>query len=626
MIFSLKFTRLLIAAFLVCLASSTASSTASAQVVEALAKPEKILMAKRLSDDARNVNLVNIRTMLLQRVHELADPALKEAGTGWNNDFVYATVAHEFFRRINDEDFISLRKKDRKQTEAFLRWLYNNPEVMLNFVEIGPTPQNSRMFFSDWFDIWVQRPESREGMGRKAAIAVAHARACGLIRNHMGPTPPTLTTLARYDWFMNSAKKKVFLRNVAELSHFDLRFVLGAVFSNEDLEWCQNRYQAPGFQWKSADQLHSSYHLTRYREKNASGASPNNGKVFYEKKPETIQVYTEYGGVCVQVSRTGGAFCLAAGIPVFLVTQPDHLAFFWKNTKGRWCAGNDISGWNFSEDYQGVLPWRGPAATIFLYDKFHSDLKTSRESLIHTWAGNALPHPLSRRISFYRKALQKNAFNLEALRALTWAGAASNTGREEIRSFVFDTTLPLLSEHPLVLEDFVKNRRYANYFQGSTSRKSAAEYQERVYKLIALGKGNSATVAATRFFLWSNPPMRVNFGNRSDFLHPKISEHLKNAVMDEKKAMEALQLPLSASMNNTAIAGRFFEYYLLVIKRKPALKSNAVHFLSSMKVDDSTKIIVANWKSQVEAVDSALVKPKKTNVAPTSKERKIPAL
>lgn len=85
-----------------------------------------------------------------------------------------------------------------------------------------------------------------------------------------------------------------------------------------------------------------------YRRKNLQGVSVHAGAAFYDHKPVTLKLYTEYGGVCGAVSKGAAGFLRAKGVPAWAIGQPGHCAFIWKHPGGHWKIGNNISGWNWS--------------------------------------------------------------------------------------------------------------------------------------------------------------------------------------------------------------------------------------------------------------------------------------
>lgn len=67
-----------------------------------------------------------------------------------------------------------------------------------------------------------------------------------------------------------------------------------------------------------------------YRKKNDKGVSVHAGSAFYDHKPITLKLYTEYGGVCGAVSKGAAGFLRSKGVPAYPIGQPGHCAFVWE--------------------------------------------------------------------------------------------------------------------------------------------------------------------------------------------------------------------------------------------------------------------------------------------------------
>ena len=63
-----------------------------------------------------------------------------------------------------------------------------------------------------------------------------------------------------------------------------------------------------------------------YRRKNLQGVSVHAGAAFYDHKPVTLKLYTEYGGVCGAVSKGAAGFLRAKGVPAWAIGQPTNKA------------------------------------------------------------------------------------------------------------------------------------------------------------------------------------------------------------------------------------------------------------------------------------------------------------
>jgi len=374
---------------------------------------------------------------------------------------------------------------------------------MLHFCELGPTNPNCG-FLRDWAEIWQKRPASRSGLGLRAATVLAHLNANGRLYNNLHLNSP-VNTLERYDWFMKSAATGgAFLRDPNKLSNFDLRHVLGALVSNADLEWCQKNYTQNPSSWKSADKIWQFYHSIRYRQRNDKGIHLSAFRAFYENNPQSIEIYSRYGGTCMAQARTGNAYCAAAGVPTFLVTQPNHMAFYWKDTVGNWRRGNEFHGWAWSREYRGVLPWHGTAALAFLYDEFHASLEKSRDSLLLMWLADTIPNFSTRRTELYKAALAKHPLNYEALYALIAMNGSRPLSAENALAFLKGNILAHYAGHPLVVEQILRESIFSS-LRTSKNRRLRYDYWGSVISYFSRAQSHPSsdapTIACLRFLV-----------------------------------------------------------------------------------------------------------------------------
>ncbi len=104
-------------------------------------------------------------------------------------------------------------------------------------------------------------------------------------------------------------------------------------------------------------------------KKNDKGISVHAGSAFYDHKPITLKLYTEYGGVCGAVSKGAAGFLRSKGVPAYPIGQPGHCAFVWKHPNGHWQIGNNLGGWNWASG-SAQIPWKGPIQLVTAYDSF----------------------------------------------------------------------------------------------------------------------------------------------------------------------------------------------------------------------------------------------------------------
>lgn len=434
-----------------------------------------------------------------------------------------------------------------------------------------------------------------------------------------------------------------FLRDVKTMTHFDLRYILGTHFSNSDLEWCQTTYQKPGFAWKDADKIAGSYRITPYRSKNSRGIHVSSTKEFYEGKPLTIETYTQYGGECTAVSRTGAAFTAAAGVPVFLAVQPNHLAYFWKDSTGRWRGANDIFGMNYSRDQKELVPWHGPPSLALLYDEFHNNLENSRNSLITLWTAHSTNTPAQQKPELYKHALQQNPHNYEAFFSLLQHSSVPPRGKEEFRRNFSIENYPCLKNYPLVLEELL-NRMEDGNLAAITSkqnkpppRKASAlgrqqeqAYQHKVYASFISGKEaipGSAHLASLRFFLHQNPELGLSTDGRTHDLNNRIKTFIgKAASINTKRMQEQLETALKSVVKHKEIRTHFIDYYYLLTERNPNLKKQSMVFLETLSKHGLSHDELDNWLVRFAQIKEKRDRPNPTKSTsnPGNKKTKTP--
>lgn len=76
--------------------------------------------------------------------------------------------------------------------------------------------------------------------------------------------------------------------------------------SLEDLAWAQQFIEGKNIKPEQAGGKFTGF--IPYRKKNHRGISIHAGAAFYDNKPITLQLYTEYGGVCGAVSKGAAGF------------------------------------------------------------------------------------------------------------------------------------------------------------------------------------------------------------------------------------------------------------------------------------------------------------------------------
>ena len=96
--------------------------------------------------------------------------------------------------------------------------------------------------------------------------------------------------------------------------------------SLEDLSWAQQFIEKKQIPPEQAGNKFMGF--IPYRRKNLQGVSVHAGAAFYDHKPVTLKLYTEYGGVCGAVSKGAAGFLRAKGVPAWAIGQPGHLRLY----------------------------------------------------------------------------------------------------------------------------------------------------------------------------------------------------------------------------------------------------------------------------------------------------------
>jgi hypothetical protein len=255
--------------------------------------------------------------------------------------------------------------------EPFLIWLANHPDALADYVHGGADGEVCERSFGVWRRIWQECPESREdGAWRRFAIASALVQAQPV--NAMANGKP-IDPVERFKFFKQSADQGALVSSFFKAPVWKLRYVAGSWALDSDLAWVRPAMKP---EIRNQFSVGDACLMVPYIETNAKGVSVQTGSKFYDDKPMTLQLMTEYGGVCGAISRFGASSAHALGVPAFPVAQPAHCAFVWENADSSWKMGNDVYGWGSSAQHDGIrMMWNPRPALIQLYDMARRDEK-----------------------------------------------------------------------------------------------------------------------------------------------------------------------------------------------------------------------------------------------------------
>jgi|GEM_PF-3199719 len=255
--------------------------------------------------------------------------------------------------------------------EPFLTWLANHPAALAAYVHGGADGEVCERSFSVWRQIWQDCPESREdGPWMRFAIASALVQAQPV--NAMANGKP-IDPVARFKFYKQSADEGALVPSFFKSPVWKLRYVAGSWALDSDLAWVRTAMKP---EIRNQFSVGDACMMVPYIETNAKGVSVQTGSKFYDDKPMTLQLMTEYGGVCGAISRFGASSAQALGVPAFPVAQPAHCAFVWENADSSWKMGNDVFGWGASSQHEGIrMMWSSRPVLIQLYDMARRDEK-----------------------------------------------------------------------------------------------------------------------------------------------------------------------------------------------------------------------------------------------------------
>ncbi|MEG0428020.1 MAG: hypothetical protein RR553_09010 [Akkermansia sp.] len=274
-------------------------------------------------------------------------------------------VARYFSSKNVQKNSVCQALKDKE----YIQWLLERPSI---FEELAFANRGNERTLDMLHAIWLKENKKLEGVILNLAI--------GASLNAGEETDEEL--IGKYDFYKQSHADGKLFAQFEMLKPWEMSIVLKTIESIgnvEDLAWAQNHLaKKPKITQDNIGQ--AACGLIPYRDKNKNGISVHAGGAFYDNKPITLKLYTEYGGVCGAVSKGCSGFCRAKGIPSYPIGQPGHCALIWRKPGGNWSIGNNVcGGWIWSEG-NGPIPWKGPTALIQAMDHYLNFGKTEESN------------------------------------------------------------------------------------------------------------------------------------------------------------------------------------------------------------------------------------------------------
>lgn len=287
--------------------------------------------------------------------------------------------------------------KDAKYVE----WLLAHPDIFegLAFSNKGST--NAMGFLRT---LWLKENGKLEGELLNLAVGAA-------LNSDAYPEEAEEELIAKFDFYKQSHADEVLFSQFKTLKPWEMSIVLltiNDIGHVDDFSWAQQHLaQKKGIKPDNIGQ--ASCGLIPYRDKNKDGVSVHAGAAFYDNKPLSLRLYTEYGGVCGAVSKGSSGFCRAKGIPSFPIGQPGHCALVWKKPGDHWVIGNNVcGGWNWAQG-SGPIPWKGSGATILALEHYLS-MDNAEESTAAYYCASLMQKPanIDRMLNYAVKLNRKN--------------------------------------------------------------------------------------------------------------------------------------------------------------------------------------------------------------------------
>lgn len=223
------------------------------------------------------------------------------------------------------EQFFSAAGSEKPYTQAELRdkefttWLSQHPEIFKMLANSGSANRN---VLSVFYQIWKVRDK------KLTPVEISMALGAGLVAN----TFTIDECIAKFNFYQESHHHGKCYPQADTLQPWEWAIIFRGRESLEDLAWAQQFIEGKNIKPEQAGGRFTRF--IPYRKKNGKGISIHAGAPFYDNKPITLKLYTEYGGVCGAVSKGASGFLRSKGVPSYPIGQPGHCAFVWKHPNG----------------------------------------------------------------------------------------------------------------------------------------------------------------------------------------------------------------------------------------------------------------------------------------------------
>ncbi len=494
------------------------------------------------------------------------------------------------------------------QDASFADWLVNNPGI----VEDLAFSNRDHGGILDWLHtIWQQENGKLEGPLLNLAVGVAL---------NAGAYPDEVLQ-AKYDFYKQSYANDALFPVFKDLKPWEMSVVLQTINNIgqvEDFAWGQ-QYLSKRPKITEKNIGNAACGLIPYRDKNKDGISVHTGGAFYDHKPVSLQIYTEYGGVCGAVSKGSSGFCRAKGVPAFPVGQPGHCALVWRQPGSHWVIGNNVcGGWNWAQG-SGPIPWSGAGATILALEHFLS-MDNAKESMDAYYCSQLVSQP-DRSASLLSYSLRQNRKNYLAWKTKLDRLKKDKSASPQELEMVGGELNAAFGEEPAVLEHLV-NKDFA------PCSKKMSRLQLAALMLNKIDSGESRDIYLRN--LWpqavKNIPeladMKIKYDHKtsSSLLSAWEEFYKKNSKPKSRTRPQTcsfLEETISSLGSHRKTHDEMLSFYLKLLtlwKDNGVLLTKASEFIDTMLKDDKEPEMLKSrleFGIQVETMRGEKVKVKK---------------
>ena len=246
-----------------------------------------------------------------------------------------ATEQARFIRAVGPAALSIFGKVDRSRD--FLNWLLVRPAVLAAFNDTIAPQDQAADALAAWRTIWFDDEEGRETFANLAiACALVFDQPVRISANVYGFGPTTessggpakeVSALSRYRFYRDSAKKGALKVPLAEMTAWELVWVVDAPVPESELVWAQQHANFSRREWGKA------YGHIRYRMDRATqGVNPYKAYTFAEIEKE--------GGICGDQAYFAAMTAKANGIPAMVIggegDRGGHAWIGFEVARGEW--------------------------------------------------------------------------------------------------------------------------------------------------------------------------------------------------------------------------------------------------------------------------------------------------